>query len=134
MPRLAVESHHHLRVTIYVFHEVLTSGNTPVLMIGEFLMLLQIVKLWEQRGNRDYGQLLVLSLLLMVAAAISTANIVFGLMLVVYLFLSLYCCLLFHLKVETDAARDAMKTPARAQKRRLPSARTSGISRSRCES
>ena len=28
----------------------------------------------------------------------------FGLLLMVYLFLSLYCCLLFHLKVETDQA------------------------------
>lgn len=96
---------------VFVINQVLTSGITPVLMIGEFLMLLQIVKLWEQRGNRDYGQLLVLSLLLMVAAAISTASMLFGIMLAVFVFLSLYCCLLFHLKVETDAAKLAMSAP-----------------------
>jgi transglutaminase-like putative cysteine protease len=80
----------------------------PILVIGEFLVVLQIVKLFEQRANRDYAQLLVLSLLLMVAASISTSSLLFGIMLIAYLFLSLYCCLLFHLKVETDYARRAM--------------------------
>jgi transglutaminase-like putative cysteine protease len=82
--------------------------GTTIYPIGEFLLLLQIVKLFEQRGNRDYAQLLVLSLLLMVAAAISTASLLFGILLIGYLLLSLYCCLLFHLKVETDHARDQM--------------------------
>ncbi len=86
----------------------ITGEGTPVLIVGQFLVALQVIKLYEQRANRDYGQLIVLSLLLMVAAAISTTSIVFGLVLVVYLFLSLYCCLLFHLKVETDRARQQM--------------------------
>jgi transglutaminase-like putative cysteine protease len=81
---------------------------TPVLAVGMFLVLLQIIKLFEQRYNRDYAQLLVLSLLLMVAASINTASLIFGIMLIVYLFLSLYCCLLFHLKVETDHAKEAL--------------------------
>jgi len=85
--------------------------SRAVLVIGEFLVALQIVKLYEQRGNRDYAQLLVLSLLLMVAASINTASLLFGVMLIVYLFLSLYCCLLFHLKVETDAAKEAIGLP-----------------------
>lgn len=86
----------------------------PILAIGEFLVVLQLVKLYEQRANRDFAQLLVLSLLLMVAAAISTAELLFGIMLIVYLFLSLYCCLLFHLKVETDYARQAMNLAEQA--------------------
>jgi transglutaminase-like putative cysteine protease/Ca2+/Na+ antiporter len=79
-----------------------------VLAVGMFLVLLQIIKLFEQRYNRDYAQLLVLSLLLMVAASINTASLLFGIMLIVYLFLSLYCCLLFHLKVETDHAKQVL--------------------------
>ncbi len=82
-----------------------------VLVIGQFLVLLQLVKLYEQRANRDYAQLLVLSLLLMVASSINTASLVFGLLLIIYLFLSLYCCLLFHLKVDTEHARSAMALP-----------------------
>ena len=87
---------------------------TPILTVGQFLVFLQIVKLWEQRANRDYAQLLVLSLLLMVSAAISTASLLFGVLFIVYLLLSLYCCLLFHLKVEADIAKEAL-SPALAK-------------------
>lgn len=93
---------------IFVANEVMTEANAPVIVIGEFLLLLQMVKLWEQRNNRDFGVVLMLSLLLMVAAAISTASIFFGLLLIVYLLLALYCCLLYNLKVESDRAKEAI--------------------------
>ena len=86
-------------------------GTRQSCVIGEFLIMLQLVKMYEQRGNRDFAQLLVLSLLLMVAAAISTASLGFGLLFISYLFLSLYGCLLFHLKVETDHAKAAIGVP-----------------------
>ena len=95
----------------YVALQVRALGPKAVLVIGEFLVLLQLVKLYEQRANRDYAQLLVLSLLLMVAASISTASLGFGLLMIAYLFLSLYCCLLFHLKVESDYAQSAIAMP-----------------------
>ena len=82
-----------------------------MLIVGQFLVLLQLVKLWEQRTNRDYWQLLVLGLLMMVAAAISTSSLWFGLLFLLYLVLSLYCCLLFHLKVESENAGAAMAIP-----------------------
>src|SRR4051794_39897899 len=88
-----------------------SNGSNTVLVIGQFLVALQLVKMWEQRANRDFGQVLVLSVLLMVAASINTASLLFGLLLVGYLFIALYCCLLFHLKVETDAAKAAMPLP-----------------------
>jgi len=100
-----------LLATLYSAQQMLTQSGPPVIVIGQFLVLLHLVKLWEQRANRDYAQLLVLSLLLMVAAAINTASLVFGLLFITYLFLSLYCCLLFHLKVETDTARAALALP-----------------------
>ena len=99
-----------LLALLYIVLEVRV-GGTPILVIGQFLVLLQLVKLYEQRANRDYAQLIVLSLLLMVAAAINTASLAFGLMFIAYLFLSLYCCLLFHLKVETDHAKVAITVP-----------------------
>jgi hypothetical protein len=90
---------------------MLNAGESAIIVVGDFVMLLHLVKLFEQRGDRDYAQLLVLSLLLMVAAAISTASLLFGLLLVGYLILSLYCCLLFHLKVESQRARDDFSFP-----------------------
>jgi hypothetical protein len=96
---------------IYIADLVLHSQTTPILIIGQFLVLLQLVKLYEQRANRDYAQLIILSLLLMVAAAINTASLAFGVMFMAYLFLSLYVCLLFHLKVESEDARKAITLP-----------------------
>src|SRR5688572_28902667 len=93
---------------LYVFFIVREAVATPILVVGQFLVLLQIVKLYEQRANRDYAQLIVLSLLLIVAASISTASLPFAVLLVAYLFLALYVCLLFHLKVETDHAKQAI--------------------------
>src|SRR3954467_8665421 len=89
----------------------LRSAVTPIITIGQFLVFLQLVKLFELRANRDYAQLLVLSLLLMVAGAISTPSLTFGVLLVIYLFCSLYVCLLFHLKVEQDHALAAQTLP-----------------------
>ncbi|HEY2589799.1 MAG TPA: DUF3488 and transglutaminase-like domain-containing protein [Tepidisphaeraceae bacterium] len=97
---------------LYVARELMISQTAPVVVVGQFLVFLQLVKLWELRANRDYAQLLILSLLLMVAASMNTASLWFGLLLVTYLFLSLYCCLLFHLKSETDLAKAAMPVPA----------------------
>jgi len=91
--------------------EVHAGDSTPILTIGHFIVFLHLVKLFEQRANRDYGQLLVLSLLLMVAAAISTASLLFGILFIAYLFVSLHCCLLFHLKVEVDQARALYRQP-----------------------
>ena len=112
MPRL-ISNLVTIAALIYVIHELPESGSGTIMLIGEFLILLQMVKLWEQRGNRDYAQLLVLSLLLMVAACITTPSFIFGALMLIYLFISLYCCLLFHLKVESDAARAAIAAPER---------------------
>lgn len=100
-----------LLAVVYVANQVLRSSGTPILLIGQFLVLLQLIKLYEQRSNRDYGQLLVLTVLLMVAGAISTPSLLFGLLFIAYPFVTLYCCLLFHLKVETDAAKKAQTLP-----------------------
>jgi protein-glutamine gamma-glutamyltransferase len=101
-----------LLALFYAIHELRSGEIVPLLTVGDFLVLLQVVKLFEQRSNRDYAQLLVLSLLLMTAAAISTASLIFGLLMMVYLLVSLYCSLLFHLKVDSDAARAQMARTA----------------------
>jgi transglutaminase-like putative cysteine protease len=111
LPRLAANG-----ITLLLFVlaalQVRAEGlSRAVLVAGQFLVFLQLVKLFEQRANRDYAQLLVLSLLLVVAASISTASLAFGVVLIGYLFLSLYCCLLFHLKVETDQAKELIEVP-----------------------
>lgn len=91
-------------------------GN-QLLVAGQFLVILQLLKLFQEGStnvkaeNRNYAWILVLSLLQMVAASISTASLLFGVLLLAYLFTALYCCLLFHLKLETETAKAAMMLP-----------------------
>jgi transglutaminase-like putative cysteine protease len=99
-------------VALLVTFQAIRSATTPIITIGQFLVFLQLVKLYELRANRDFAQLLILSLLLMVAGAISTPSLAFGVLLVIYLFVSLYVCLLFHLKVENDHALAAQTLAA----------------------
>jgi transglutaminase-like putative cysteine protease len=79
--------------------------------VSQFLVLLQIIKLYEARANRDYAQLLILSWLLMVAACIQSTTLIFGIVMALYLVLALYGALLFHLKVEADKASAAFAIP-----------------------
>jgi len=107
LPRLAANGLTVAALFFVIFHSDLDPAQF-IPSIAQFLVLLQIVKLYEQRANRDFGQLIVLSLLMMIAACISTASLWFALILVAFLCLSLYCCLLFHLKVESDDAKRVM--------------------------
>jgi hypothetical protein len=118
-----------LLALLYVIMQIWGVGRQPLMFIGQFLVLLHFIKLFEDRpdedkkerpfvpgqlfdhANRDYTQLLILSLLLMVAASINTASLLFGLIMLAYLVSALYCCLLFHLKVEADRARKALAIP-----------------------
>lgn len=100
-----------LLAVAYVFQQISVGGGPPLMFVGQFLVLLQLVKLFEQRANRDYAQVIVLSLLLMVAASINTASLLFGIVMIFYLMVSLYCCLIFHLKVEADRAKKALAIP-----------------------
>ncbi len=96
---------------LFIAFRLNMGGGPPLMFIGEFLVLLQLVKLYEQRANRDYAQLLVLSLLMMVAACIYSTILAFGVLMFVYLVAALYCCLIFHLKVEADSAKAAFAIP-----------------------
>ena len=92
----------------YTAMQIYVDPTKPIFPIGTFLVILQIIKLYEVRGNRDFAQLLVLSVLLMVSAIISTASLLFGVIFLAYVLLSPYAALLFHLKVETDHAKRQM--------------------------
>lgn len=80
---------------------------SPLLAISQWLFMLVLITLYSRRDNRAYGQMLVMSLVLMVAGAVNSASFLFGIILILYLFVALYCCLLFHLKVESEHATRA---------------------------
>jgi protein-glutamine gamma-glutamyltransferase len=80
-------------------------GQVP-LATGHFIMWLQVVMLYGKKTNREYGELLVLSVLLMVSASAFSAELIYGVMLIGYCVLTLFTVLVFHLKVTTDGVAE----------------------------
>ena len=75
--------------------------------LGNYLILIQLCKLFERKRNRDYLQMLTLSILLVVAATLYCSQLWFALLLVVYTTVACYTGMAFTLKRDLDAAASA---------------------------
>ena len=90
-------------------------GDLLVVM-GHFVMWLQVVVLYGEKRNSEFAQLLVLSVLLMIAASALPGGVtmIFGLLLGAYCVMSLFTVLLFQLKLAADVVHDANRAAAPA--------------------
>ena len=94
-----------LIVALALFWElVIFQQNNMLLALGHFMVGLIICKVFEKKTNRDYGQILLLSLLLILSGAILTVSPIYALLLLIYLALGLYTSLVFNLQCETQRA------------------------------
>lgn len=75
--------------------------------IAHFTMWLQVILLYGAKENREYAQLLALSLLQMISASVMTMSMLFGILLVVYCVLALFNVLLLQLKITADRVHEA---------------------------
>ncbi len=101
-----------LLVALYLFWELVIERQPNLLLgLGHFMTGLILCKLLEKKTNRDYSQMLILSLLLILAGAILTTSPIFAVILVLYLGLGLYLSLIFHLQVETQSAAKRNASP-----------------------
>jgi transglutaminase-like putative cysteine protease len=87
--------------------ELVARDLPPLLALGHYLILIQLCKLFEQKRNRDYAQMIALSLPTVVAAGIVTQGLWFAALLVVYLVLAARVTMIFTLKRGLDAAASA---------------------------
>jgi len=84
-----------------------------LLGMGNFTVWLQVLLLYSRKRNRDYGQVLALSLLLMIGAAIlSGGTFLFALLLLLYCLVSLYTVLLFQFKISRESVRETNQSAA----------------------
>ncbi|MFW6060731.1 MAG: DUF4129 domain-containing transglutaminase family protein [Phycisphaeraceae bacterium] len=88
-----------------------------VVAMGHFVMWLQIVLLYREKNNREYGEILILSGVLMVAASILSVSIIYGVLLALYCALALVTALMYHLKTTSEAVRRANQQAAPADQR-----------------
>jgi len=90
-------------------------GLVRILAIGNLLVYLQIILLFQEKEPRTYWQLALLSLLQVVVAAAFRQKALFGLLLVVYLFVGLSALVLLFLYRERRRHRPAAnRSPPRA--------------------
>ena len=75
--------------------------------IAHFMILIQMIKLFERKANRDYVQMLALSLLCMVAAALFCQAIWFAAVLIVYSVVACQAAMVLSLKYGLDASARA---------------------------
>lgn len=96
---------------------VLANPNIIVTM-GHFTMWLQVLVMFARKSNRDYGQVLMLSLIQMIGASVLSVSIIYGVLLGVYCVLAVLTVLIFQLKSSRDRAHEE-NLAAAADKRRV---------------
>ncbi|MBN1941860.1 MAG: DUF3488 domain-containing protein [Phycisphaerae bacterium] len=79
----------------------------PQVTVGHFMMLIQLLKLFERKRARDYIQLITLNMLLVVTTALICSAMWFAAALVGYLLLACYVAMVFTIKRGLDAAGEA---------------------------
>ncbi len=92
---------------IIILLEHYKSDQMLIITIGHFMVLIQLLKLFERKRSRDYVQLLVLSMLLVVSSAMTRPSMWFVavfVLYVLYLILACYVVMIFTLKRGLDTA------------------------------
>jgi transglutaminase-like putative cysteine protease len=82
---------------------LLSQRSHVVLAMGHFTMILQLLMLYARKTDREYSQLLVLSLLQMISASVLSVSMIYGLFLAAYCAVALTTILLFHLTTSANA-------------------------------
>lgn len=82
--------------------ELVAKEAYVVAAMGHFTMALQLLMLYAKKTDREYSQLLVLSLLQMIGASVLSVSMIYGVFLAAYCVLALATVLLFHLTSTAD--------------------------------
>lgn len=96
-----------LGATAVLFMEIVLRDLPVLRALGHYLILIQLCKLFERKRNRDYAQMLALSLTTVVAAGLISRELWFAVMLAGYLVLAARVTMILTLKRGLDAAATA---------------------------
>jgi transglutaminase-like putative cysteine protease len=99
-----------------------------VVAFSEFLGGIIVLKLWERRAVRDYGQLITLSLFMTIGATLTNNSVVIGAVWAVQLPLMIAGVMMFQVYAARERAAAAARVPAQAAPG--PRARGAGVQRS----
>jgi len=96
-----------IAATLNMLVDLVQNVDDVLAALGRFVVLLTLVKLYQQKSPRDYAQLLGLSLLLMLVGCIQSNNLLFAVTLLLYAVLGLYVLLVFQLYAAHERNRAA---------------------------
>ena len=108
-----------LGVLGYLFIDWMNHPDALLDVLGRFTVWLTVVKLFERDTPRDHAQLLMLSVLLILTGSLQSNDLIFGLILLLYIVLGLYVLLLHQLyhAYEDVAGRDQVSAPTGSGRR-----------------
>ncbi len=109
-----------IAVCLNVFRDLMQNPADVMGVLGRFTLLLTLVKLYERRTARDYAQLLMLSLVLMITGCMQSSDLIFGIVLLLYVVLGLYVLLLHQLHATFELERDERARAMPAGYRLIP--------------
>lgn len=112
-----------LAASINVFFDLAANQHDVIGVLGRFAVWLALIKLYERKTRREYGQLLWLTLVLVVAGAIETRSLLFGIVLFAYTVLGLHGLMLYQLFAAQEAAREVRRNLAPPGARLVPPVR-----------
>ena len=110
-----------IAATLNVLVDLVQNIDDILGALGRFVVMLTLIKLYQQKSPRDYAQLLGLSLLLMLVGCIQSNNLLFAATLLLYTVLGLYVLLVFQLYAAHERNRAARLDAIPAGYRLAPS-------------
>lgn len=84
----------------YEVYQAFYSPRELILDVMEFLVFLQVVRLWSKKDDRDYLQIYGIALLHVMSASVLTAEIVFAAMFVIFIIIGTWALVVFNLRRE----------------------------------
>lgn len=93
--------------TCWLFYAQVILRQPLIVGLGQFIAALTLFKLYEKKHNRDWSQMIVLSLMQVTCASIISAEVVYGVLLATYMILALITLLQFQLKRGYDEVAEA---------------------------
>lgn len=98
-----------LVVTGILILEIIAYGRDMLLFaMGHYFILILVCKLFEHKTNRDYVQMLALSMMLTVVATVMCDKLWFAVLLLTYVAITCYTAMIFTIKRGLDKAAQAV--------------------------
>jgi transglutaminase-like putative cysteine protease len=92
-----------------------TAEQELLAALGNYVMLIQICKLFDRKGNRDYIQMIIMSLLLVLASAMICQELLFAALFLAYIVCMCKAAMAFTIKRSLDVAERRAESPLAAE-------------------